>query len=160
MASAETDRLRDLRNWLITFTSWQEWVDSDDEAELSSRITWPVNSTLTEWPQMVLELGGHRYQNITGAAAGSNFQPRGEIRLLIWDLDEAPNNPDTSYENFADHFFGLMEEMANKAHQSALMFEALETEPFPIVHTSGNERYEEELQMWHGVIRIRWGVAG
>lgn len=159
MASAEIDRLNALRDWLITFDSWRDWVGSTDETELTSRITWPTSSGLSEFPQMVIELGGHRYQNLTGAAAGSNFQPRGEIRLLIWDLDEAPENTTTSYEYFANKFFALMEELADKAHLSALLFDAVATEAFPIVHTSQNEAYEGDLAMWHGVIRIQWGVA-
>lgn len=159
MASAEIDRLNALRAWLITLDAWQDWVDSVDTVELTSRISWPNTASIAEFPQMALHLAGHTYRNITGGAAGSNFQPRGEIRLLIWDLDEAPDNTKTSYEYFADHFFALMEELADKAHESALWFDVLATDQPPIVHSSENENYEGDQAMWHGVIRIQWGTT-
>ena len=159
MSSNEILRVTALRDWLITFDEWQDWVGSADEDVLSERIAWPTTTGATEFPQMVIEVGGTRYRNQTGAAAGSNFQPSGEIRLLIWDLDEAPNNTQTSYEYFANHFFQLLEEMATKAHESALMFDVVYTEPNPIVHTSQNENYEGDQAMWHGVIRIQWGMT-
>lgn len=156
--SNEIQKLVDIKAWLITLTAWQDWVGSVDETELNATIAWPLFAAPDAYPLIVPELASVRYRNITGAAAGSNFQGFGTLRLLVWDIDTDKADPTASFNTFANNFFGLLNEIVDKAHQSTLLFDAATTEEVPIVHSSQNEEYEGDVQVWHGVINLLWGV--
>ena len=127
-SSPQVLQLEAIRDWMATLDVWSEWVGSDVAATLKARVVWPLSATQT-LPACVLALGSQQTVNFSGAAGGANFQPAGIINLFIYAEDTAPSNAQTGYSDFADLFFRLISEMADKAHEAPVFFNTFSMAP-------------------------------
>lgn len=151
--SPEVLQLEAIRDWMATLTVWSAWAGAN-------RVVWPLKSA-PDLPVCVLALNAGRTVNRTGAAGGSNFQPSGSITLWIYAEDTNPSDAQLGYTVFADKFFGLISEMADKAHAAPVLFNEFSTPDVPIVHSSWVNAEEDDEGLaawWQGQITISWGV--
>lgn len=158
-SSPEILQLEAIRDWMATLSVWQAWTGLDETAA-KARIVWPLKSA-PSLPVCVLALGGGSTVNLTGAAGGSNFQPKGQITLWIYAADTAPTDPQLGYSDFADQLYNLIAQMADNAHVAPVLFNEFSTPETPIVHSTWVNAEEEDEGLaawWQGQITIRWGV--
>lgn len=161
-SSPQVLQLESIRDWMSTLDVWSEWVDSVDVPTLKARVVWPLSATQT-LPVCVLALGAQNVENRSGAAGGANFQPFGTINLFIYAEDTNPTNSQTGWSDFADLFFRLVTEMADKAHQAPVLFNAFRTPEVPIVHSSWVNTEDDGQGLgnyWIGQVTISWGDSG
>ena len=159
-SSPQVLQLEAIRDWMATLDVWSEWVDSDVAATLKARVVWPLSATQT-LPACVLALGSQQTVNFSGAAGGANFQPAGMINLFVYAEDTAPSNAQTGYSDFADLFFRLISEMADKAHEAPVFFNTFQTPETPIVHSSWVNTEDDGSGLgdyWMGQLMIDWGA--
>lgn len=158
-SSPEVLQLEAIQTWISGLTVWQTWTGLD-QAGSAARVVWPLKAAPT-LPVCVLSLGASRSVNLTGAAGAANFQPSGSISLWVYAEDTAPTNPQTGYSDFADLFFRLRDEMADKAHEAPVLFNEFSHPDIPVLHSSwvsADEDTEGFASWWQGEMTIRWGV--
>ena len=153
-SSPEVLQLEAIRDWMATLSVWTSATGGDNH------VFWPIKAA-DSMPACVLSLQGGRTVNLTGAAGGSNFQPSGSIGMLIYAADTGGADEQKGYSDFADFFYGLISEMADKAHQSPVVFNEFVTPPVPIMRSSWfNVEDDDEglADWWQGLLTISWGV--
>lgn len=151
--------LEAIRDWMATLTVWQEWVGSAVEATLKARVCWPLKSA-PALPVAILSLRGGQFRNMTGAAGGANFQPAGTIAMQVYAADTGGTDQQLGYSNFADLFYRLISEMADKAHNAPIFFNNFTTPEMPIIRSSWVSVDEDDglADWWQGEMMISWGV--
>jgi hypothetical protein len=160
--SPELVQLESLQAWMATLTVWQEWIDSVDATVLKSRIVWPL-AAAPALPVCVLSPGRSVLRNLTGSAAGANFQPAGQIKIWVYAADTHPNDLQTGYSTFLDLFSRLRSDMAEHAHMAPVLFDEFEFGDPPVIRSNWINTQDEETDeglsdYWHGEMTLRWGI--
>lgn len=158
-------RFSSLEDIIVAVTAWQTWVDSADDATLRARVTWPLRAAnLSDYPHINLSPGRGRWGNIAGGYDSSNnFQPSGQIIMRIWDRDDTPDDPITSFATFEGNVTALLNGMVSDAHSDSLIITSVETDDVPIVHSFDNAEYRDSEDdpdpVWMAALIVSWGVS-
>jgi hypothetical protein len=158
--SPEITYLESIRDWMATLETWQDWTGLPEGAALKARVAWPSRAAASAdgLPVAILSIGNSTTKNLTGAAAGANFQPDGIFKMWVFAADTS-DDTETSYSDFADRLFQLKAEMADKAYEGGVLFNEISVSDESIFHSSDVlEESDDSSAYWFGMITIRWGV--
>lgn len=170
MSSHEIANRSALRDLISSLTSWQTWTGLDATAS-KSRISWP-NLTVDALPCIVIvTLAGGR-RNPWGSDSSANFRSKGGLGILVFDEVSNPDDLFASDTAFGTKFFGLLDDLVDKAHSTSLMIEQIEygDNPYTLgaVNSATAEDADEddedddaavEKKIWTGIFQIYTGVA-